>query len=81
MAHDGLARAIYPVHTAWDGDLIFGLSVVGENSLKVCKEATLLALGHTAAQVVARAIASGVYSAAPAQTGEKPSWQELYACL
>lgn len=26
MAHDGLARAIYPVHTQYDGDTIFALS-------------------------------------------------------
>jgi L-aminopeptidase/D-esterase-like protein len=26
MAHDGLARAVSPVHTMWDGDTIFALS-------------------------------------------------------
>jgi L-aminopeptidase/D-esterase-like protein len=26
VAHDGLARAIDPVHTAWDGDTLFALS-------------------------------------------------------
>ncbi len=26
LAHDGLARAIWPVHTMWDGDTIFALS-------------------------------------------------------
>lgn len=26
MAHDGLARSIWPVHTMWDGDTIFALS-------------------------------------------------------
>ena len=26
MAHDGLARTIYPVHTQYDGDVIFALS-------------------------------------------------------
>jgi L-aminopeptidase/D-esterase-like protein len=26
LAHDGLARSIWPVHTMWDGDTIFALS-------------------------------------------------------
>ncbi len=26
MAHDGLARAIRPVHTPWDGDTLFALA-------------------------------------------------------
>lgn len=26
MAHDGLARTIYPAHTPWDGDTVFALS-------------------------------------------------------
>jgi hypothetical protein len=29
MAHDGLARAVYPVHTSVDGDLVFAASVSG----------------------------------------------------
>jgi len=29
LAHDGLARSIWPVHTMWDGDTIFALSKGG----------------------------------------------------
>ena len=29
MAHDGLARAVYPVHTSVDGDVVFAASVAG----------------------------------------------------
>ena len=29
MAHDGLARAIHPSHTLYDGDAIFALSLGG----------------------------------------------------
>ena len=29
MAHDGLARAIYPVHTTVDGDVVFAASTGG----------------------------------------------------
>src|SRR4029450_7044547 len=27
QAHDGMARAIFPVHTSFDGDTVFALSV------------------------------------------------------
>ena len=32
MAHDGLARSIWPVHTLWDGDTIFALSLGDEEA-------------------------------------------------
>jgi L-aminopeptidase/D-esterase-like protein len=61
MAHDGFARAISPVHTPLDGDLIF-TAATGRKPLAdpvFC----LMRLGAAAAQVVARAIARGVYEA------------------
>jgi L-aminopeptidase/D-esterase-like protein len=58
MAHDGLARAIYPAHTPWDGDTIFSLAT-GE----VEGEADLIVLGAVAADVVAAAILDAVRSA------------------
>jgi L-aminopeptidase/D-esterase-like protein len=61
VAHDGFARALYPVHTPGDGDLLFVLST-GE---KQCsrEDVSLLSLGTAGANVVARAIAQGVYAA------------------
>ena len=50
MAHDGMARAVRPVHTIFDGDTVFALStgrVVAD----------LTAIGPVAADLVARAIA------------------------
>ncbi len=61
MAHDGFPRALYPVHSPGDGDLLFVLSTNGKNLPR--SELSLLALGTTAANVVARAIAQGVYAA------------------
>jgi L-aminopeptidase/D-esterase-like protein len=58
MAHDGLARAIYPAHTPWDGDTIFTLAT-GE----VEGDADLIVLGAIAAEVVAEAILDAVRSA------------------
>lgn len=49
MTHDGLARAINPVHTMLDGDTVFALST-GD------RKANLSAIGAAAAEVVAEAI-------------------------
>lgn len=35
LAHDGMARAIYPVHTSSDGDIIFSVSTCGRNRIKL----------------------------------------------
>jgi L-aminopeptidase/D-esterase-like protein len=49
MAHDGMARAIRPVHTMFDGDTIFALST---GKLK----SDVTTIGAVAAEMVARAI-------------------------
>jgi L-aminopeptidase/D-esterase-like protein len=61
MAHDGFPRALYPVHSPGDGDLLYVMSTA-EHALER-SQLSLLALGTTAANVVARAIAQGVYAA------------------
>ena len=55
MAQDGLARAIYPVHTPLDGDVVFAIAT----SMKQLPEplASLAELGTLAANVLARAVA------------------------
>jgi len=61
MAHDGFARALYPVHTPGDGDLLFVLSTA---ELAPARDSvSLLSLGTAAANTVTRAIAQGVYAA------------------
>lgn len=35
LAHDGMARAIFPVHTNKDGDVIFSMSTNGDNSIDI----------------------------------------------
>ena len=61
MAQTGMARAIYPVHTPLDGDIVFAASV-GDKKLSD-PIFSLTELGMVAANVLARAIARGVYSA------------------
>jgi L-aminopeptidase/D-esterase-like protein len=62
MAHDGFARALYPVHTPGDGDLLFVLSTAERDLDR--ETLSLLSLGTTAANTVTRAIAQGVHAAA-----------------
>jgi L-aminopeptidase/D-esterase-like protein len=59
MAHDGLARAIRPVHTPWDGDTVFAVSTGG---MKV--EQPSLLIGALAAEAVATAVVRAVMTAA-----------------
>ncbi|HYZ63963.1 MAG TPA: P1 family peptidase, partial [Acetobacteraceae bacterium] len=58
MAHDGLARAIDPAHTMWDGDTIFALGT-GRSGLP----GNMMALGTMAARVTEAAIVRAVLAA------------------
>jgi L-aminopeptidase/D-esterase-like protein len=60
MGHDGLARALSPVHTAMDGDTVFGLSTAARPAPELPQ---LVALQATAADVVSRAVAHAVLAA------------------
>ena len=73
MAHDGLARAIRPVHTPLDGDTVFVLAT-GRHALgdPAC---ALARLGMVAADCAARAIARGVYEAEG--IAGLPAWRDL----
>lgn len=74
MAQTGLARAIYPVHTPLDGDVVFAAAT---GDVKLADPIRDLAeLGSAAANVLARAIARGVYAAQPAPQGwvGPPAW-------
>jgi len=51
MAHDGLARAIVPVHTAYDGDVVFALATGADQ-----RPADMVRIGALAADAAARAI-------------------------
>jgi L-aminopeptidase/D-esterase-like protein len=58
QAHDGMARAIFPVHTSFDGDTVFALSVP-----RVPAAMDLVAF--LAEEAVAAAIRAGVRAAGP----------------
>jgi L-aminopeptidase/D-esterase-like protein len=60
MGHDGLARALWPVHTAMDGDTVFGLSTATRPAPEL---PGLVALQAGAADVVARSVAHAMLAA------------------
>lgn len=57
-AHDGLARAIYPIHTMYDGDAMFAAATGSFEG-----EISMLTLETLVADVVARAVIRGVREA------------------
>lgn len=70
MAQNGLARALSPVHTMFDGDVVFGLSLG-------TKSADLNTLGTVAAEAVAAAIVRAVRAAT--SLGGVPALRDLSA--
>lgn len=65
IGHDGLAMAIRPAHTAYDGDTLFALSIPALDGHGRATGPDLLALGQAAAEVVADAIVRAVRAATP----------------
>jgi L-aminopeptidase/D-esterase-like protein len=77
MAQTGMARAIYPVHTPLDGDVVFA-AAMGDKAL-ADPIFSLTELGMVAANVLARAIARGVYEAIALRfAGSLPSWHDWH---
>ena len=73
-AQDGIARAIVPAHTPYDGDLVF--SAATNQKQLTNPMADLLEIGHAAALCLSRAIARGVYHATPKQDDLLPCWRD-----
>ena len=74
MAQTGLARAIYPVHTPLDGDVLFAAATGKKPLAEGLHSLTLL--GAVAANVTARAIARAVYEAGALPfPGAMPTWK------
>jgi L-aminopeptidase/D-esterase-like protein len=76
IAQTGFARAIYPVHAPMDGDVLFA-AATGEKPVDPL--VGLTELGMVAANVVARAIARGVYAATALPfLGALPAWKDRF---
>jgi L-aminopeptidase/D-esterase-like protein len=76
MAQTGMSRAIYPVHSPLDGDTLFA-AATGRHPLADPVFA-LAQLGTMAANVVARAIARGVFAARSLPGDALPTWQAKF---
>lgn len=76
IAQTGMARAIYPVHAPLDGDVVFAAATCVK---PVDPLVGLTELGTVAANVLARAIARGVYEAqALPFAGAQPAWRDRF---
>ncbi|MGO8912045.1 MAG: P1 family peptidase [Bradyrhizobium sp.] len=76
IAQTGFARAIYPVHAPMDGDVVFA-AATGEKPIDPL--VGLTELGMVAANVVARAIARGVFAATALPfPGALPAWRDCF---
>lgn len=78
-AHDGIARAVRPVHLLHDGDTVFALAT-GAVPLPPSDPLALNAVLAAGADVVSRAIVNAVLAAEPVAGagGVFPSYRELY---
>jgi D-aminopeptidase len=76
-AHDGMARAIHPSHTPFDGDLVFA-AATGQKPL-ADPVGDPMRLGHAAAVALTRAIARGVYEATPSPGDICQTWHQFRA--
>lgn len=76
-SQDGIARAVVPAHTQYDGDLVFAMSTGARPIADTQRD--FVELGHAAAVCVARSIARAVFSATAVSSDILPSWQQQYA--
>jgi L-aminopeptidase/D-esterase-like protein len=65
MAHDGIARAVRPAHTAFDGDIVFAVATAARPlpvDLQI-RHGLVARIGAAASDCLTRAIARAVYEA------------------
>lgn len=75
MAQDGLARAIRPLHTPYDGDTIFVLAT-GRWAPPAPSDQALMRIGSAAADCMTRAVMRGVYLAG--SLGEMTGYRDRF---
>jgi D-aminopeptidase len=71
-AHDGLARAIVPSHTPFDGDLVF--AAASGTATPPIEDKDTAAIGHAASLCLTRAVARGIRYATPEPEDLLPCW-------
>jgi L-aminopeptidase/D-esterase-like protein len=66
MAHDGIARAVRPAHTAFDGDIVFAVATAAQqipNDASPERYSIVARIGAAASDCLTRAIARAVFEA------------------
>ena len=77
MASAGLARAIYPVFSPLDGDIVFAAATSKRELADAVRD--LAELGAIAANCLARAVARAVFEATTLPfPGALPSWHDRF---
>ena len=77
MAQDGVALALRPAHAPMDGDIVFAATT--SRAAREPDLRDLAEIGMLAAECLARAIARGIYEAAPTEhAATPPCWRERY---
>ena len=84
MAHDGMARGIRPIHTPFDGDVVFALSTKQHTAgdlgffshVQISDIHTVAQIGALAADCLTRAIGRSVFEAEP--LGDYPSYRQSH---
>lgn len=77
IAHDGLARAVRPVHTMFDGDTVFGLSTATRDPLDLFGVHALL---DAAGDCFTRAVGQAVLAAESVEGGDE-RWRSYREAL
>ncbi|MEC5291745.1 P1 family peptidase [Aurantimonas sp. C2-6-R+9] len=72
---DGYAKAIWPSHTDFDGDLVFALATGGSGILP--EPIGRVELAAAAAATMARAVARAIYTAVSAEGDRQATWSIL----
>ena len=78
LAHDGMARAIYPVHTNYDGDIIFSISPHSNNIVesKMKRIDLINFVGISASNLLIEAINNSIKNAS--EIKDFPSYDNLF---
>ena len=66
MAHDGIARAVRPAHTAFDGDVVFAVATAKKklpSEPAMMRPGLVARIASAASDCLTRAIARAVYEA------------------
>ncbi len=77
VAHDGMARAVVPAHTPFDGDLVFAAATGRFDDGAPATPEMEMEIGHAAALCLARAIARAVHAATPSPGDLLPCWAQI----